>query len=615
MTQFNIDKRDIQFVLFDQLGMMRLTELERYQGLTREDFEMVIDNAERFITQELGPTFLPADDEGCTLNNGEVRVPESYVSLYKKFAEQGLIAVSQSPEYGGMGLPTAMAIVVEEMGIAQGSSFMFYPGLTVSAAHLIENHASDELKKLTVERMYTGEWTGTMCLTEPQAGTFLADIKTTATPVEGAENTYKIKGNKIYISAGDHQLTDNIVHLVLARVPGDPEGTTKGISLFAVPKRKWDAQGKLGGLNDVAVTAIEHKMGINASATCALSFGDEDDCEGYLIGERRKGLSYMFQMMNEARIACGVQGVALGAAAYERALTYAKERVQGTDVADRKNPERVAIIDHPDVRRNLMFCKAYVEGMRAMLLQASFYADYAHNHPDEKARTKYQDLLDLLTPICKAYATDKGFKVTELAIQIHGGYGYVKEYAVEQCMRDVKIASIYEGTNGVQALDLLGRKMTAKGGALYLTWLQETNTFLQSHSDHERLGDLVGAIDKAKNKMAEIAFGFAQSFAKDPSGTLLSATPFLEIFGHVEVGRLLLEQAIIADNKLNDLFNDKGADTPEARRDLIKDHADARFFDGKVKTAQFFVHNILPQAFALARAIKNGDRSALDIVF
>ncbi len=410
-------------------------------------------------------------------------------------------------------------------------------------------------------------------------------------------------------------MTENIIHLVLARVEGDPQGT-RGISLFAVPKFRFDAKGKVLGSNDVTTTGIEHKMGINGSATCALSFGDQGQCQGYLIGERGKGLSYMFQMMNEARIVCGVQGVALGSAAYLQALEYAKERVQGAKVTDRSpDAAAVPIIEHPDVRRNLMICKAYVEGCRALLARAATLSDIAHNSADEAERTKCNDIMELLTPICKAYSTDKGFKVTELAIQIHGGYGYIREYGVERNMRDVKIASIYEGTNGVQALDLLGRKMRSKQGGLFLTWLQEANAFLQEHKEHENLGEIVAAVDKAKNKMCEVAFGFSQVGKTDPERSLLGATPFLEMFGHVEVARLLVEQATIADAKLQAMRAERGVSDEASYQKMLDASADARFYDGKLHTARFFVHHILPQAYALARSIVSEDRSALDVRF
>lgn len=615
MTGFKVDKRDLDFVLYEQFGVDQFGDrFEAFEGMGREDFDMVIESATQFFTKELAPTLREADEEGCKLVDGQVYAPACYEAPYKAYAENGFVAVSQNPEYGGMGLPTALAIALSEIGIGAATSFMFYPGLTVSAGHLIENFASPELRNLLVPKLYSGEWCGTMCLTEPQAGTAVGDVKTLATPIEGSD-AYSIKGNKIFISAGDHQFTDNIVHLVLAKVPGDPDGI-RGISLFAVPKKRYDAQGNVGEFNDVAVTALEHKMGINGSATCALAFGDNDACEGYLVGERCKGIVYMFQMMNEARMVCGVQGVALGSASYQRALDYAKERTQGPRLTDRsKNPKNTEIINHPDVRRNLMISKAYVEGTRALIFKASVLADIAKHSKDEEERTQSHDLLELLTPICKAYSTDKGFKVSELAIQIHGGYGYIKEYAVEQHMRDLKIASIYEGTNGVQAMDLLGRKMRLKSGGVFLTWLQNINNSIQANAAHPSLSNEFAAVDKAKNALCEIAFGVGQTARKDIELAMLSATPFLEIFGHVEVARLLLEQAVIADQKLSEILGDKGAETPEAITAVLENNPDARFYDGKVKTAKFFAYNILPQAIALTRSIKSQDRSALDIMF
>jgi alkylation response protein AidB-like acyl-CoA dehydrogenase len=608
MPAFKINRRDLDFTLYEQFQMeAHCARFPAYDGIGREDLDLVMDSAIRFCTDELAPLASQADREGCRLEGGKVYVPASYEKVYKAFCKGGWVAVSQNPEYGGMGLPKPMGIIMSEIGIGAGSSFMFYPGLTVSAGHLIENFASKELAQLLVPRLYSGHWTGTMCLTEPHAGTNVGDIKTAAAPMDDQDREFRIKGNKIFISAGDHQLTENIIHLVLARVQGDPEGI-KGISLFAVPRQRFDATGALLGDNDVAVTGIEHKMGINASATCALSFGDNGDCRGYLIGERCKGIVYMFQMMNEARVVCGVQGVALGAAAYELALDYAKGRTQGPRLTDRsQNPATVAIIEHPDVRRNLMIGRAYIEGCRALLLRTAFLADIAHNTTDEAEKTKCADLVDLLTPICKAYSTDRGFDVTNLAIQIHGGYGYIKEYGVEQHMRDLKIASIYEGTNGIQALDLLGRKMRLKHGGLFLTWLQDTNHLLQSLAPQEALADITKAVDDAKNKLCEVAFGFSTVAKQDPERSLLGATPFLELFGHVEIARLLLEQASIAAPKLAALQGD--GDLGE----LLDRSPDARFYDGKIKTARFFAHHLLPQVYALAHSITSTDRSALDI--
>ena len=599
MPDFIFDRRDIEFVLYEQLDLEKLCELDRYAEMNKETADLILGEGLKLAVETMSPANAVGDREGTKLIDGSVFLPKAYHEVYAKFVEGGWVAPSADPEFGGMGLPIPLGIALAEMFLGACSAFMFLPGLTASGAHLIEEHASDELKQLFVEKMYTGQWTGTMCLTEPQAGTAVGDVTTVATPIDGSDR-YKISGNKIFISEGDQDITENIIHLVLARIPGDAPGT-KGISLFAVPKRRINDDGSLGDLNDVTVTAIEHKMGINASPTCALAFGEKDACEGWLIGEPSQGIVYMFQMMNEARLTTGLQGVSSANASYQLALAYAKERVQGTRLTDRSEaPENVTIIEHPDVRRNLLLCKSYSEGIRALLLTTALYADYARNHRDKGERAKYQGLLDLLTPICKAYATDVGFRVTELAMQIHGGYGYVGEYGVEQYMRDVKIASIYEGTNGVQALDLMGRKMRLKGGGLFMAWMQDRNELLNGAKDHERLADVVKLVDDAKNVLGEVAFGMPARGKKDPEQALLGATPFLEIFGQVQVASLLLEQALIADAKL---------------QGLAEDHPDHAFYDGKIKSARFFALTVLPHAKALAAEVNAGDRSALDIRF
>lgn len=606
MPDFIVDRRDVDFVLFDQFKVGELASLEPYKDFGAEDYAAILDTAIKMFNDVLWPTSAKVDAEGCKLVDGQVKVPEALREPWKQYTEGGWLALGRPPEVGGMGLPLPLVVMITELGIAASSSFFFFPGLTAAAGHLLEVFANQELKDLVVPKMYSGEWTGTMCLTEPQAGSSVGDLTTSATPIEGSDNEYLIKGNKIFISCGDHDLADNIIHLVLARVPGDPDGT-KGISLFAVPKFRFDSTGKLGERNDVSVVGIEEKMGIHGSPTCALSFGDNDDCRGYLIGKRSQGIVYMFQMMNEARIVTGIQGAAGANLSYQLALAYAKERVQGTKPGSK---ESVRIIEHPDVRRNLMLAKSWAEGLRALLLQASVYASYAEHHPDEAVRTKNQDLLDLMTPICKAYSTDMGFKVTELAIQVHGGYGYIGEYAVEQVMRDVKIASLYEGTNGIQALDLLGRKMRMKDGALFMTWLMDVNAFVEAHKNHPRLAALVEQVDKGKNTLGDVAMSLGALGKEDINVALQGATPFLEMFGHVEVARLLTHQALIADEKLQALLSETGA----SLEDLVKSNEEARFLDAKIKTAQFFAANTLPHAVALAKSIKAGDRSALDVV-
>ncbi len=612
MSGLFMDRRDIDFLFYEQFGVDAFGKtFPKYADMGRDEYDVILDAAIQLASEVMAPNRTKADEMGCRLEDGQVYPPEFYKETYQQYAEGGWVGAGRPPELGGMGLPLPLSMMLTEIFIAGDPSFMFYPGLTAAAAHMLEVCASPEMRDLVVPKMYSGEWTGTMCLTEPQAGTALGGITTIAEETDNPKE-FKITGNKIFISAGDHNLRENILHLVLARIPGDPM-TTRGISLFLVPKHRYDENGTLTGFNDVRTTAIEHKMGINGSATCSLSFGDDGDCIGYLVGERRKGLSAMFHMMNSARIACGIQGSALSNQAYQLALNYAKERTQGPDMTkkDLDNAEWVAIIKHPDVRRNLMYAKAYSEGMRALLTQAAVYADFAENHPDEEIKEKNQDLLELLTPICKAYSTDKAFKVTELAIQIHGGYGYIKEYDVEQCMRDVKIGSLYEGTNGIQALDLLGRKMRMKQGGLFIRWIQEATEFIEAQKENEKFTSLANSLDKAKNKLFEVGFSFQERGKKDPALSLLGATPFLEMFGHIEVARLLLQQAVIADEKLTAIAAGMKKEPVEA----ADENEEARFYFNKIQTATFFINNILPEAFSLARLILNEDRSALEIKF
>jgi alkylation response protein AidB-like acyl-CoA dehydrogenase len=586
MAQFIIDKRDLEFVLKEQLRLHELTQFPKFKDSTSEDFDLIFEQGVRLAQEVLAPINRIGDIEGSKLVDGQVMWPKAFVEAYNKYREAGLIAIAQSTEFGGMGLPMPLSIALGEVLMGACVSFMFLPGLTAFGGHCIENYGTQRLRELVVPKLYSGQWSATMCLTEPQAGTDVGSLTTSATPADNER--YKIKGQKIFISAGDNNVTENIIHLVLARVPGDPAGT-KGISLFAVPKYRFNEEGKLEVPNDVQVTSIEHKMGIHASPTCSLAFGENDECYGYLIGSRCQGLVYMFQMMNEARITCGVQGAASANATYQMALEYAKGRVQGAKVTE-PNGKGAAIIEHPDVRRNLMLAKAMAEGIRVLMIKTGYYAELAMSHPEEHERVRNKDLVDLLTPVCKAFATDQGFRVTELAIQILGGYGYIREFGVEQYMRDVKIASIYEGTNGVQALDLLGRKMRLKDGALFMTWLLDINGFIERAGSNERLKYETEALEQYKNMLVESAMHLGVLGKKDPELAIYYATPFLEMFGYVEVGQLLLDQALIADA-----------------------HRGEAFYDNKLKTVHFYMTTILPRVKALGQELQASDRSALDI--
>ncbi len=599
-----VNRRDVDFILKDQLHYEKLLELPAFKDFSAEMFDMVLDQALKFAQQEMAPLNASGDREGCRFDGKNVTVPKGFKELYRKFAENGFIGMSAPQDHGGQGLPLTIFMPASEFFGGASISFLLYPGLAQGAAHLIETFGSEALKKTYVAKMHGGQWCGTMCLTEPQAGSAVADIKTVAIPQP--DGSYKIQGGKLFISSGDHDLTENIIHMVLARIQGDQEGSTRTISLFLVPKIRVKPDGSLGEPNDVRTVNIEHKMGIKAQATCTLAFGDNNNCIGYLIGEPRSGMKLMFQMMNEARLLCGMQGLSIAGTACEHAIRYAQERVQG---------QGKTIVNFPDVRRMLMTQKAYVEGIRALLYSVGYYIDMALHHPDAATREKFQGFADLLTPMCKAYGSDIGFKVTELAMQTLGGYGYVSEYPMEQYMRDAKISSIYEGTNGIQAMDLLGRKLALRGGQVIQQYYAMVGAFVESHKEDPALKNEMGEFKKALDTVAQTAMGFMEMTGKgDFNYPLLSATPFLHMFSAVVCGYYLLEQGVIAHEKLARLLADKVED-PSRQKAFIKESEEARYLDGKIKTARFFVHQILPQVRAAAKSIESGDRSALEIEF
>lgn len=601
-------ERDINFVLFEYLGIDKLLEYDKFKEFDLETFKMVISESIKAASGILAPLNASGDEQGSQWKDGNVTTPDGYKDAYKQYTEAGWTSMSSSPEWGGQGFPQSLGLAAAEFFVGSNCSFTMAPGLTRGAANVIEEFGSDEQKALFLEKMYSGQWAGTMCLTEPQAGSAVGDVKTQATPLD--DGSWSIVGNKIFITFGDHDLAENIIHLVLAKTPNAPAGF-KGISLFIVPKFRINDGGSVGDFNDVNCTNIEHKMGIHGSPTCTLNFGDENGCVGYILGEEFKGLLYMFKLMNEARIGVGLQGLSQAAQAYNLALKYAKERVQGTDILAMKDPNapRVEIIEHPDVKRMLMTMKGYVDGGRALLLTTGFFADLYSVTGDEN----YEMLLELLTPVCKAYCTDTAFKVTELAIQVHGGYGYCTEYGVEQLMRDVKITSIYEGTNGIQALDLVGRKLGMKGGMLFMNFLNRINVFTAEQKEHPVLGDLATDLDEAKNKLAEVTMNFGMKGRDNPLYPVSYATPYLEAFGEVTFALLLLEMAAVAQTKLEALYDEKGAADENAQKALRKDHDDAAFYHAKVQTARFFIKQILPDVYAKAASMASEDMCLLDV--
>ncbi|MGB1274574.1 MAG: acyl-CoA dehydrogenase family protein, partial [Nannocystaceae bacterium] len=509
-TRFTVNLSDIHFVLFDQLNMAeKLGALEAYTDYDREVYEATLAEGKRIAEEKLAPINGPGDREGCKLDDeGNVTTPKGYKEAWQTLADGGWIAVSAPPELGGAGMPFLMSMALNNMFIGSAMAFMMYPGLGAAAARVIAKHGPEDKREQWASRMFSGQWGGTMCLTESGAGSSVGDNRAKATPTE-TPGLYEIEGEKIFISGGDHDLAENIVHLVLARTPNAGKGT-KGLSLFMVSKFRVAEDGSLGERNGAHVLGIEHKMGINGSATCTVGFGSRGPCKGWIVGEENQGIELMFLMMNEARIGVGTQGMAMATAAYQYSVHYANERVQGSSIREARNPDapKVAIVQHPDVRRMLMHQKVLGETMRSLCYKLALYSDLAEHSKDAEESKRLRDRVDLIVPILKSMCTDLGYEVATLAVQIYGGYGYIQEFPVEQLVRDSKIASIYEGTNGIQALDLLGRKMRIGSGSLFIEWMQESEAFLRSAAKAGFI-DQTAAITKSIQALAATSMHLA----------------------------------------------------------------------------------------------------------
>ena len=574
MGHFKLNEKDVFFILKDQLNYGRLCELDRYRELDEDTLDMLLTEAIKFAMAEIEPLQEIGENWGVVFEDGQVRCAPEFKDAFKLVGENGWIAAARDPEYGGQGFPHMMRIVINDLMYGAAQSFNMAPSLTHGAAHLIENFAAADLKERFVPKMFGGEWAGTMALTEPGAGSNLAATRTVAF-CEG--DHFKIKGSKIFISWGDHDLTENIIHLVLARIEGAPEGV-KGISLFIVPKLTVLPDGSLGEPNDVICTGVEKKLGLHASPTCSLNFGDNDACIGYLCGEENKGLAHMFQMMNAARINTGVSGMTLASTAYRNALAYTKERIQGSDLARRK-PDYISIIGHPDVRRMLLWMKAMVDGMRSMIYTGAFWSDLSLELNEGEKKKHCHALVDFMTPIIKAYCSDMGFRVCETAIQCLGGYGFCKEYPLEQYLRDAKIMSLYEGTNGVQSMDLLGRKMRINDGAPFKAFMGEIEGFCRKHMDHSILGKDVQSLSKAAGRLGEVAGEMSDRAGADPLQWASYTYPALLCFGDITMSWRLLDMAIIAQQAM-----DAGKKN--------------EFYTGKLMQATYFVGVTLPLTMA-----------------
>lgn len=584
INRYKADLRELSFVLFEQYDFKSFAGKGPYANWDEDTAKAIIKEVYRFSTEVLGPLNSSGDREGCKVVDGRVITPKGFKDAWKQLFEAGLKQVAVPEEFGGQGAPSSLYAVIEEMTSGANTAFNMYPGLAWGAAEVIAQCGTEAQQKKYAHPMFNGKWGGTMCLTEPHAGSDVGSASSKA--FKQADGTYKISGTKIYISGGDHDLAENIVHLVLARVENAPAGT-KGLSLFIVPRLKVNADGTSGEFNDVHVASIEHKMGINGSATCVLNFGENGNCVGELVGTvENQGMPQMFRMMNGARIAVGIQGLAVASSAYLNALEYAKDRKQGSHFTQFKDPKapRVSIIQHPDVRRMLLEMKATTEGIRSLVVKLASHRDQYEvfaGKDDEKA-AYHMGQVDLLTPLVKAYGSDEAFRLCGIAQQVYGGAGFLKDWPVEQYTRDAKIFSIYEGTNHIQAMDLVARKLGQNGGANFQAFMSDLNTFVETHKSHAVFGKEVEFLSTA----GEAVVGVAMQMMGWLQGGKVELIPLV-------ANRFLLAMSQLA---VAYILLDAGVKAEAALAKLPADHADRAFYEGKRYSALWFARNVLPQA-------------------
>jgi alkylation response protein AidB-like acyl-CoA dehydrogenase len=584
MPHYKPPLQTIQFLLHDVIGLDRLTALPRYSEVNRELADAILEAAGTFMAEELFPLNVISDTEGCHWDKNVVTTPKGFREAYAKYTEMGWSGLAAAPEYGGQGLPNVLNTLVGEFLASSNLSFSLYPGLTQGAINAILHHGSDDLKTKFLPNMISGRWTGTMNLTEPQAGTDLGILRAKAE--DNGDGTYAVSGTKIYISCGEHDLVDNIIHLVLARLPDAPAGV-KGISLFVVPKFWVNEDGSLGEKNSLSCGSIEHKMGLHGSPTCVMHY---EAARGYLVGEAHKGLRAMFTMMNEARLWVGIQGFSIAEVAYQNAKSYAFDRLQARGLNGPVYPDKAAdpIIVHPDVRKNLLNMMGFLDGFRALAIDVAQHVDLAEHHPDPQQREFSNDYVALMIPIIKAYGTDMGSEIANLAVQVHGGAGYCRDYGVEQYVRDVRITQIYEGTNGIQALDLIGRKMGLSYGRLLRRFFHPTLTMLDQMQSDPRLVEHVFALRKAMGKLQQATILVAQKSMKDKNEAGAASVDYLRMFALVVLGRYWLQIIQSAYKKL-----DAG-------------EGDKNFYQAKINTGQFFFDRMLPELYGRFGMISTG---------
>ncbi len=587
MAEYQPPLRDFQFIYNELLDPKRIQALPGCEEFDSELVHSVLEEAGRLCSEVLFPLNRTGDEEGCRFKDGEVLTPSGFKEAYTQFAEDGWSGIACDPEHGGQGLPNAVTLLVEEMTCATNLSFGLYPGLSHGAYNAIKVHGVEALKQLYLPKLAEGAWTGTMCLTEPHCGTDLGLLRTKAVPQE--DGSYQITGTKIFITAGEHDLTENIVHLVLARLPDAPAGI-KGISLFVVPKFLPDENGEVGARNGVVCGAIEHKMGIKASSTCVLNF---DEAKGWLVGQPNKGMRGMFTMMNTARLGVGLQGVGIADVAYQNAVIYARERLQGRSLKGAKSPDKPAdsLLVHPDVRRMLLTQRAYVEGSRALASWIASEIDIYERSTDKAEAQAAEDLVALLIPVFKAFGTDIGFECANLAMQVFGGHGYIREQGMEQFVRDARIAQIYEGTNGIQALDLVGRKLPAHTGRYLRRFFHPVAAYIEAHQQDPQLAEFIQPLAKAFGRLQRASAWIAQSGLADPDQAGAAATDYLRLFGLTALAYLWTRMSELSLQKL--------------------DGEERRFYQAKIDTARFFMQRLLPQSGGLFSAILAGSDSMM----
>ena len=598
MAQDLADRRDIDFVIWEQMGGEELIKFDLYKDFSRKTCDMIITEARKIAIKEMLPTLQEGDTQEVRFSNGEVKVPDSFHRVHKLLLEGEWASLQVPTKMHGQGAPPLVACAATEYFMGGNWALMSYATMGNGTAEMIQQYGTQEQKDKYIEKLVSGEWGGTMLLTESGAGSDVGALETSA--VQNDDGTYTLSGNKIFITNGEHDLCDNIIHPVLARIEGDPSGS-KGISIFIVPKYMVNDDGTLGERNDIVCTGTEEKHGIHASATCSMALGTKGKCVGFLLGEERKGMRIMFHMMNGARMATGLQGLSYASAAYMLAVNYARTRIQGRDLMDTFSADAVSvpIIKHPDVRRNLLWMKSYVDGMRSFFYYTARCRTLSHIATSDEDREYYLDMYDLLTPLIKDYLAVHGHEVCIHAMQVYGGAGYCKDFPVEQYARDCKIASIYEGTSGIQAMDLLGRKLAMKKGAVFVTFLNEIQKTVKEARGINGLEALADNLDEAVKRLEEIATHLGKTVMTPQIKVAFAhSLPFLEAMGDVIMAWMLVWRASVASQKLDNAKTKK---------------SDIAYYNGQIKTAEFFISTVLPGTMGRMSAIANTCPAAIEI--